>query len=216
MQEHTTTEEGDPTRVPSAYVMESSDRQIENTIDFLTVSPVVHQAFGGRKLTSRGGGRFMKGSVFQKPNKQSPRNQQTYKELNERAQRRISPTPASHVGALQVPPSLKVQHIGNDDAIEQVANNGPKKGAAIVGVMIDKFYGNERKMVNNMYKGSLLSTAVLTDMHRYHKLKSNSGVEDPMIDEKWLEAQRQIEEEKNGYGLSLDYVMTKIGVVPKD
>ena len=111
-----------------------------------------------------------------------------------------------------------MQHIGNfaDDTIEQVANNGPKKGAAIVGVMIDKFYGNERKMVNNMYKGSLLSTSVLTDMSRYHKLKSITGVEDPMIDEKWLEAQRLIEEEKNGYGLSLDYVMTKIGVIPKD
>ena len=66
VQEHTTTEEGDPTRVPSAYVMETSDGDINNPIDFLTVSPVVHQVFGGRKLTSRGGNRFMKGSVLTK------------------------------------------------------------------------------------------------------------------------------------------------------
>ena len=231
VKEHTTTEEGDPTRVPSAYVIESSNGDINNTIDFLTVSPVVHQVFGGRKLTSRGGNRFMKGSVLtkgslmQRPTKEakqssrSPRIQQTHKELNERAQQRINPTPAAHVGRLQVPPSLKVQHFGNDlenDTIEQVANNGPKKGATIVGKMIDQFYGNERKMVNNMYKGSLLSTSVLTDMSRYHKLKTSTGVEDPMIDEMWLEAQRKIEEEKNGYGLSLDYVSTKIPMIPKD
>ena len=66
-QEHTTTDEGDPTRVPSAYVMESSNQgDINGPVDFLTVSPVVHQAFGGRKLTSRGGNRFMKGSVLTK------------------------------------------------------------------------------------------------------------------------------------------------------
>lgn len=43
--------------------------------------------------------------------------------------------------------------------------------------MIDKIYKKDRKMVNNMYKGNMLSTAVLTDMTRYHKLKSNTGVE---------------------------------------
>ena len=32
-------------------------------------------------------------------------------------------------------------------------------------------------MVNNAYKGNMLATAVLTDMGRYHKIKSSTGVE---------------------------------------
>ena len=57
-------------------------------------------------------------------------------------------------------------------------------------------------MVNNNFKGNMLSTAVLTDMHRYHKLKSNTGVENRLYDQVWL--QERIEEEKNDIGLSLD------------
>ena len=43
--------------------------------------------------------------------------------------------------------------------------------------MIDKIYKKDRKLTNNMYKGNMLSTTVLTDLNRYHKLKSNTGVE---------------------------------------
>lgn len=52
---------------------------------------------------------------------------------------------------------------------------GFRKGA--VGNMIDKIYQKDRRMVNNLYKGNMLSTVVLTDMNRYHKLKSSTGVE---------------------------------------
>ena len=57
-------------------------------------------------------------------------------------------------------------------------------------------------MVNNNFKGNMLSTAVLNDMSRYHKLKSNTGVEQKLYDQTWL--QERIEEEKNDMGLSLD------------
>ena len=52
--------------------------------------------------------------------------------------------------------------------------------------MIDRIYSKDRRMVNNLYKGNMLSTAVLTDMHRYHKLKSSTGVEKMNYDELWL------------------------------
>ena len=68
--------------------------------------------------------------------------------------------------------------------------------------MIDKIYMKDRRMVNNMYKGNMLSTAVLNDIHRYHKLKSSTGVESKFYDDMWL-ADR-IEEEKQEIGLSLD------------
>ena len=48
--------------------------------------------------------------------------------------------------------------------------------------MINKIYQKDRRMVNSMYKGSMLSTTVLTDLNRYHKLKSNTGVEDRNYD----------------------------------
>ena len=68
--------------------------------------------------------------------------------------------------------------------------------------MIDKIYSKDRRMVNNAYKGNMLSTAVLTDMHRYHNLKSSTGVEVHQHDQLWL--QGRIEEEKADAGLSLD------------
>mmetsp|Transcript_4832 Transcript_4832/g.5883 ORF Transcript_4832/g.5883 Transcript_4832/m.5883 type:complete len:110 (-) Transcript_4832:287-616(-) len=87
-------------------------------------------------------------------------------------------------------------------AVEQVALTGVhKKGA--VSSMIDKIYQKDRKMVNNTYKGNMLSTAVLTDMTRYHKLKSQTGVENKNYDEAWL--QERIEEEMREPGLSLDF-----------
>ena len=76
-----------------------------------------------------------------------------------------------------------------------------KKGA--VSSMIDKIYQRDRRMVNNMYKGNMLSTAVLTDMNRYHKLKSQTGVEATNYDEMWL--QERIDEELREPGLSLDF-----------
>lgn len=68
--------------------------------------------------------------------------------------------------------------------------------------MIDKIYNKDRRMVNSMYKGNMLSTAVLTDMTRYHRLKSSTGVESKDYDELWL--QERIEEEQAELGLSLD------------
>ena len=68
--------------------------------------------------------------------------------------------------------------------------------------MIDKIYNKDRRMVNSLYKGNMLSTAVLTDMNRYHKLKSNTGVETKNYNEDWMK--ERIEEEKNDIGLSLD------------
>ena len=52
--------------------------------------------------------------------------------------------------------------------------------------MIDKIYTKDRRMVNNNFKGNMLSTAVLNDMSRYHKLKSNTGVEQKLYDQTWL------------------------------
>ena len=75
-------------------------------------------------------------------------------------------------------------------------------GLYVVGSMIDKIYTKDRRMVNNNFKGNMLSTAVLNDMSRYHKLKSNTGVEQKLYDQTWL--QERIEEEKNDMGLSLD------------
>ena len=49
--------------------------------------------------------------------------------------------------------------------------------------MIDKIYNKDRRMVNSSYKGNMLSTAVLTDLNRYHKLKSNTGVETKQYDQ---------------------------------
>lgn len=68
--------------------------------------------------------------------------------------------------------------------------------------MIDKIYTRDRRMVNNTYKGNMLSTTVLNDITRYHKLKSSTGVENKLYEEAWL--QERIEEEKNDIGLSLD------------
>ena len=48
-------------------------------------------------------------------------------------------------------------------------------------------------MVPNMYKGNMLATAVLTDMNRYHNLKSQTGVEKKDHDETWL--QERVNEE---------------------
>lgn len=73
--------------------------------------------------------------------------------------------------------------------------------------MIDKIYNKDRRMVNNAYKGNMLSTAVLTDMNRYHKLKSNTGVESRHYDKLWF--QERIEEEKADVGLSLDCAPNK-------
>lgn len=69
--------------------------------------------------------------------------------------------------------------------------------------MIDKIYKKDRKMVNNMYKGNMLSTAVLTDMTRYHKLKSNTGVESKDYDHIYYHDRIQ-EEESKDLGLRLD------------
>ena len=63
-------------------------------------------------------------------------------------------------------------------------------------------------MVNSMYKGNMLSTAVLTDMNRYHRLKSNTGVETKKYNETCIHD--RIEEEKNDIGLSLDCAPTKV------
>jgi len=91
-----------------------------------------------------------------------------------------------------VPDSIKAQHFGSDVNIEEMAAKGQvKKGA--VGSMIDKIYQKDRRMVNNMYKGIMLSTAVLTDMSRYHKLKSQTGVERKDFDEVWI--QQRVEQE---------------------
>jgi hypothetical protein len=68
--------------------------------------------------------------------------------------------------------------------------------------MIDKIYTKDRRMVNNMYKGNMLSTSILTDMTRYHNLKSSTGVENKNYDNLWL--QGRIEEEKQDIGLMLD------------
>ena len=69
--------------------------------------------------------------------------------------------------------------------------------------MIDRIYQRDRKMINNLYKGNMLNTAVLTDLNRYHRLKSLTGVENQKYDEEWL--QEKIEEEQNDPGLSLDF-----------
>ena len=83
---------------------------------------------------------------------------------------------------LHVPDSLKAQHCGAENQLESVAQSGgAKKGA--VGSMIDKIYNKDRRMVNSSYKGNMLSTAVLTDLNRYHKLKSNTGVETKQYDQ---------------------------------
>ena len=68
--------------------------------------------------------------------------------------------------------------------------------------MINKIYEKDRRMINSMYKGNMLSTTVLTDLNRYHKLKSSTGVENKNYDKIWL--QEKIEEEKQDIGLSLD------------
>lgn len=67
--------------------------------------------------------------------------------------------------------------------------------------MIDKIYQKDRRMVNNMYKGNMLSTAVLTDMNRYHNLKSQTGVENKNYDDLWL--QERVDEEMAQSGLNL-------------
>lgn len=111
------------------------------------------------------------------------------------------PAPSQHVGVLTVPESLKAQHLGATDALESVAQtSGTKKGT--IGSMIDRIYNKDRRMVNSLYKGNMLSTAVLTDMNRYHKLKSHTGVETKNYDQLYL--QERIEEERNDVGLSLD------------
>ena len=83
-----------------------------------------------------------------------------------------------------------------------------KKGA--VSGMIDRIYQRDRKMINNLYKGNMLNTAVLTDLNRYHRLKSLTGVENQKYDEEWL--QEKIEEEQNDPGLSLDFAPGMIAV----
>ena len=102
-------------------------------------------------------------------------------------------------------------HLGAEHALEQVAQVGARKGA--VGSMIDKLYDKDRRMVNNSYKGNMLSTAVLTDMHRYHKLKSNTGVESRNYDKN--NASQRIEEEKNDIGLSLDCAPQREPALPQ-
>ena len=153
-------------------------------------SPVVHKALGGRKLISNHAHKrnesVQNNSIHWKSNIGSPRNEQQKPPgiTTDRATRKQPPKPASHVGALKVPDSLKQQHQGIDNSVEQMVFNGTKKGA--VGSMIDRIYSKDRRMVNNLYKGNMLSTAVLTDMHRYHNLKSSTGVEKMNYDELWL------------------------------
>lgn len=88
-----------------------------------------------------------------------------------------------------------------ENALEDVATGvGGKKGA--VGSMIDKIYTKDRKMINGAFKGNMLNTAVLTDMNRYHNIKSGTGVESKNYDTIWLQA--RIDEEAEEIGLSLD------------
>lgn len=88
---------------------------------------------------------------------------------------------------LTVPDSIKAIHSLNSYfTVEQMAKkpNNHQKGA--VSSMIDRIYDRDRKMVNNLYKGNMLNTAVLTDMSRFHKLKSQTGVESHTYDDDWL------------------------------
>lgn len=84
--------------------------------------------------------------------------------------------PSDHVGVLAVPDSLKARHTSPIFGVEYVASDNSansktnKKGA--IGGLIDKIYDKDRKMINNSLKGNMMSTVVLNEIYRYHKLKS--------------------------------------------
>ena len=180
-------------------------QRVVETFEMIANSPVVHRALGGRKMVrnQRVNESAYTTSVHWQSNIGSPRNEQQKPPgiSTDRSKRMTAPKPAPHVGPLQVPESLRAQHLGLDSVVEQMAaGGGAKRGA--VGTMIDRIYSKDRRMVNNMYKGNMLSTAVLTDMSRYHKLRSQTGVENKNYDDLWL--QERIQEEKADIGLSLD------------
>ena len=68
--------------------------------------------------------------------------------------------------------------------------------------MIDKIYHKDRRMVNNNEKDNKMSTFVLTNMDKFHKLKSQTGVERKQHEEEWL--RERIEEELQELGFSTD------------
>ena len=74
--------------------------------------------------------------------------------------------------------------------------------------MIDRIYNKDRRMINNNGKDNKMSTNVLTNMNKFHNLKSQTGVEKKHYDEKWL--QERIDEELLELGLSLDYSPSKL------
>ena len=111
----------------------------------------------------------------------------------------MSPT---HIGVLKLPESLKLQHLGESYDLEQVAKPGNNmKGA--VGNIIDKIYYKDRRMVNNAYKGNMLATAVLTDMGRYHKIKSSTGVESRKYQEN-IKQELASQDDHDNLGINLD------------
>ena len=183
---------------------EQADAKAEN-LDLLVGSPVVHQALGGRKLHAKQAEPAPQADST--AGKTSPRalwNKSVPAASTGRAavtSRKAAPTPSAHVGALKIPESLQgVQFMGDNALAEVAAGNGAKKGA--VGSMIDKIYVKDRKMINGAHKGNMLSTAVLTDMSRYHKVRSGTGVETKTYDDVWLQA--RIDEEAEEIGLRLD------------
>ena len=179
----------------------TQDNQLNSTqmahdamLEMISGSPVIHNALNGKKLRNgvkekKYGSDNMGGSI-QAWNSMagSPRVDKAKEGTatdRQPARNDNQPKVADHVGVLKVPDSLKAKHVAQMFQVEQVAVTGiSKKGA--VSNMIDKIYQKDRKMVNNMYKGNMLNTAVLTDMTRYHKLKSQTGVENKNYDEAWL------------------------------
>ncbi len=92
--------------------MLDSNRGIE-TFELMSGSPVVHRALGVRKLVSNNAQKrnesVQNNSIHWKSNIGSPRNEQQKPPgiTTDRATRKQPPKPASHVGALKVPDSLK-------------------------------------------------------------------------------------------------------------
>ena len=59
-------------------------------------------------------------------------------------------------------------------------------------------------MVNNAYKGNMLATAVLTDMGRYHKIKSSTGVESRHYQAMLAQEKASQEDVDGALGMHLD------------
>ena len=95
------------------------------TFDFLSGSPIVHTAFGGKKITAKKAGvetlhtsQVYSFGASQLSSVGNQLNKTEKVSVASRAQK--GPEPAKHVGVLTVPESLKAQ-VGGEQALEVVA-----------------------------------------------------------------------------------------------